>query len=186
MDRTAAQAELEAWAEDRRASDEARGPLVRDAYAAGMTKQEIHAVTGLARTTINDILREGIMTDILRERTRARERPDEFYLDARNKVLAAVEGLPKRADHFRTSEGVDFRIQRKMPLRIFLLALGRRTPGEEGRTHFYFERNGRVSVGGNRKVPLHESMARGHEPWASRSELEELAAQIAEATTVTD
>ena len=56
--------------------------------------------------------------------------------------------------------------------------LGRYLPYEAGYTSFAFQRNGRVTLGGNRKVPLREGLAAGHDPYASRSELEELAAQI--------
>jgi len=45
---------LEHW----RDTDSQRDGIVRAAYEAGVTKHQIHLVTGLARTTIDRILRE--------------------------------------------------------------------------------------------------------------------------------
>jgi hypothetical protein len=66
-----------------------------------------------------------------------------------------------------------------MPLRIYLLSIDRRQPGQDQPTAFLFQRNGRVNLSGDRKVPMTQAMASGHEPWASRAELEELTAQLA-------
>lgn len=178
MDSGVARKELADWAAARRESDEARGPLVRDAHAAGVSKQEIYEITGLARTTINGILREGIVIDMLRERARAQERPDEYYLAARDKVLAVVKELDPGTERFTGLGGIRLEVRRKMPLRIILLGIRRAVPGEEGSTYFTFERNGRVSLTGNRGIPLREAIAHGHDPWASRGELEELATQL--------
>lgn len=49
---------LEEWAELRRSNDQTRDPLVKGAHAAGITKHRIHVLTGIARTTIDDILKE--------------------------------------------------------------------------------------------------------------------------------
>lgn len=43
---------LEAWA----ASDRQRDQLVRAANAAGVSKNRIHTITGIARTTVDRIL----------------------------------------------------------------------------------------------------------------------------------
>ena len=47
---------LEQWRE----SYEQRDPLIRAAYTAGVNRQQIHTLTGLARTTIDGILGEGL------------------------------------------------------------------------------------------------------------------------------
>jgi hypothetical protein len=47
------------WAADRRESDETRDDLVRGAVAAGISKHRVHVLTGIARTTIDDILKKG-------------------------------------------------------------------------------------------------------------------------------
>lgn len=49
---------LTRWAQDRRSVDEARDGLVCDAHAAGISKHRVHVLTGIARTTIDSILRE--------------------------------------------------------------------------------------------------------------------------------
>lgn len=41
-----------------RANDDQRDPLVRAAVQAGIPKERIHRLTGIARTTINRILKE--------------------------------------------------------------------------------------------------------------------------------
>lgn len=107
---------------------------------------------------------------------------DDYYLEARDAVLEAVRGLDRKCRKFRTGDGVGLSVNRKMPLRILLLGINRKTPGEDGYTAFTFQRDGRVGLGGNRKVPLREAMAAGHEPWASRQELMELAAQLRSAS----
>ena len=103
---------------------------------------------------------------------------DVYYLEARDEALEAVRGLDGKHKKFRTPDGVVFRINRKPPLRLYLLMIDRWTPGEEGYTGFSFQRNGRVNLGGNRKVPFRQAAAIKHEPWASRQEITELAAQI--------
>ena len=100
------------------------------------------------------------------------------YLEARDAVMAAVRDLDPKRRKFRTPDGIFFRIDRKPPLRLLLLGVGRYLPDETGYTSFSFQRNGRVSLGGNRKIPLRQAIAGGHEPWASRGELLELAGQI--------
>ena len=49
-----AEQELAAWA----AANEYRDEIIRGAYWAGVTKARIHAVTGVARTTIDRVLQE--------------------------------------------------------------------------------------------------------------------------------
>ena len=46
---------LSNWAEDQALLTAQRNRLVCEALAAGITKQEIHQLTGIARTTINRI-----------------------------------------------------------------------------------------------------------------------------------
>lgn len=46
---------LTAWGKRRKAQDAARDPMVRDALDAGISKEEIHILTGLGRTTIDRI-----------------------------------------------------------------------------------------------------------------------------------
>jgi hypothetical protein len=102
---------------------------------------------------------------------------DEYYLTARQAVIEAIGALaPGRS--YTTADGIRFRVNRKPPLRLYKLMVDRRLPGEDQPTSFMFQRNGRVNLGGARKIPLREALAKGHEPWASRAELEELAAQI--------
>lgn len=108
---------------------------------------------------------------------------DAFYLEARDAVLAAVTSLGKDTRQVRTPAGVTFRIQRKTPLRIYLLMIYRQDPGADGETSYNFRRNGRVEFGGARKVPLRDALAAGHDPWASRQELLDLAAELREAAT---
>lgn len=48
-------ANLRDWGRQRRGLDSKRDPLVRDALEAGITKEEIHILTGLGRTTIDRI-----------------------------------------------------------------------------------------------------------------------------------
>jgi hypothetical protein len=50
---------LRRWAQDRRRITSRRDQLVRDATAAGITKHQVHVLTGLARTTIDGILKPG-------------------------------------------------------------------------------------------------------------------------------
>ena len=49
------EASLSKWAEDQAILTAQRNQLVTEALAAGVTKQEIHQRTGIARTTINRI-----------------------------------------------------------------------------------------------------------------------------------
>ena len=49
------EASLSKWAEDQAMLTVQRNQLVTRALAAGVTKQEIHQRTGIARTTINRI-----------------------------------------------------------------------------------------------------------------------------------
>lgn len=60
--REAARQALRSW---RRRSDSVTGerdPLVRTAMAAGLTKEEVHIITGLGRTTIDRIMTRGERT----------------------------------------------------------------------------------------------------------------------------
>jgi len=47
---------LQRWAADRQANTDARDALVRSASAAGISKHRIHALSAIARTTIDRIL----------------------------------------------------------------------------------------------------------------------------------
>lgn len=51
-----ARAELDAWAELSKSVDPLRDHTVARALAAGLTKQEIHRRTGIARTTLDRII----------------------------------------------------------------------------------------------------------------------------------
>jgi hypothetical protein len=106
------------------------------------------------------------------------DKADPYYLDARDKALAAAGRLDKKHRKFQTPDGVEFFITWKTPLRLYLLIIRRMLPGEADATSFSFQRNGRVNLGGARGVPLREAIASQHEPWASRSEVEELASQL--------
>jgi hypothetical protein len=46
------------WGEQRRESDTTRDDLIRAALAAGITKYRVFVLTGIARTTIDKIVRE--------------------------------------------------------------------------------------------------------------------------------
>jgi hypothetical protein len=103
---------------------------------------------------------------------------DEYYLEARDAALQAARALTRRRGRFHTPDGTTLRVNFRTPLRLYLLMIDRQAPGQEHPTGFSFQRNGRVNLSGDRKVPLREAAARGHEPWASRAELEDLAAQL--------
>lgn len=105
-------------------------------------------------------------------------KPDEYYLEARNGALEAAGSLDRDHASFSGPEGVALHINRRPPLRVFLLIVTRSVPGDQGITSFNFQRDGRVGLTGNRKVPLPEAIAQGHEAWASRGELLELATQL--------
>jgi hypothetical protein len=109
------------------------------------------------------------------------EKADAHYLEARDAILSVVEGLDRGASAFRTADGTTFTIQRKTPLRLYLLIIYRRASDERAASSFSFQRNGRVNLGGQRKVPLRQSMVAGHEPWVSRTELLELASELRKA-----
>lgn len=47
---------LKRWAADRRELAETRDPLVRKAHEAGISKHRIHVLSGIARSTIDEIL----------------------------------------------------------------------------------------------------------------------------------
>lgn len=47
---------LTRWADQRRAADASRDDLVRTAVANGISKNRIHVLTGIARTTIDRII----------------------------------------------------------------------------------------------------------------------------------
>lgn len=46
------------WAAERREADESRDDLVRGAVAAGISKHRVYVLTGIARTTIDGILKK--------------------------------------------------------------------------------------------------------------------------------
>lgn len=50
---------LRKWAAKRETVDDERDPLIRAAFAGGISKQRIHTLTKIARTTIDDILTPG-------------------------------------------------------------------------------------------------------------------------------
>ena len=54
-----AETALALWEIERRAQLAARDKLVRDALAAGVSKQRVHVLTGIARTTIDRIIIKG-------------------------------------------------------------------------------------------------------------------------------
>jgi hypothetical protein len=113
------------------------------------------------------------------------DKADEYYLEARDAVLDAARQVGRKRAILRTRDGVTIRINFRTPLRIYLAMIHRKESGEEGPgISFNFQRNGRVDVGGNRKVPLRDAVAAGHDPWASRDELLELVAQIKSAIKV--
>lgn len=47
---------LAAWGKRRKADSAARDPMVADALGNGITREEIHILTGLGRTTIDRII----------------------------------------------------------------------------------------------------------------------------------
>jgi len=49
---------LKKWAGQRREHDAVRDDLVRGAVAAGVTKHRVYVLTGIARTTIDRIVRQ--------------------------------------------------------------------------------------------------------------------------------
>ena len=53
--RSAARAALRRWGSNRRTLENDRDPVVLGALEAGITKEEIHIVTGLGRSTIDRI-----------------------------------------------------------------------------------------------------------------------------------
>jgi hypothetical protein len=55
--REAFQDALARWARDRAELDATRDPLVRGAVEAGLSKHRIHVLTGIARTTIDTIVK---------------------------------------------------------------------------------------------------------------------------------
>lgn len=168
---------LAEWAIARSESDEARDFLVREAIAAGLNKRQVHLVSGIARTTINDILKEGA----IRGRILARQQPEEHYLRARDSVKAAADSLDPGHDRFSAPGGVVLWLRRKpaLQLRYFVfLQIARSKPGMPGWTLFNFDRYDRVTLGGNRRIPIGKMLSRGHDAWASSSELDELAEQL--------
>lgn len=50
---------LTGWGERSRVVAAERDPLVRGAVARGISKHRVHVLTGIARTTIDDILSRG-------------------------------------------------------------------------------------------------------------------------------
>lgn len=56
--REAIELALTRWGDNRRRQDEQRDYLVRGAVDAGISKHRVHVLTGIARTTIDKILKE--------------------------------------------------------------------------------------------------------------------------------
>lgn len=106
------------------------------------------------------------------------QRADEYYQEARDRAYQAARDLTRSRGRFRTPDGIVFRVNFRTPLWIYQLMVDRTLPGEDLPAGYMFQRNGRVNLGGTRKVPLSEAMASGHEPWATRADLEELAGQL--------
>jgi hypothetical protein len=107
----------------------------------------------------------------------AKAETDE-YLAACEGALNAARSLTHGRGTFRTADGtvlwVSFRIP--VPVRImFRLVVDRTLPGQQQATRFLFQRNGRVALSGDRRVPLREK------PWATRDEVLELATQLEDA-----
>jgi hypothetical protein len=57
MPKEQAEKALRIWAQERGRIAAQRDPLVQDAYVSGVNKHQIHILTGLARTTVDDILK---------------------------------------------------------------------------------------------------------------------------------
>ena len=110
---------------------------------------------------------------------------DDFYLEARDAAMEAARAWTRKPGDFRTEDGIDFRIDREPPLRLYLLLIDRRLPGERQWTGFCFRRNGRVNLGGARKVPLREAMAGGMSRGRAAPRSMELAEQLRRAVPVT-
>jgi hypothetical protein len=49
---------LQRWADQRKETDETRDGLVLGAVSHGISKHRVHVLTGIARTTIDDILKK--------------------------------------------------------------------------------------------------------------------------------
>ena len=58
-ERATARAALQSWGRRRRILEAERDPVVKQALAAKLTKEEIHKVTNLGRTTIDRIGKDG-------------------------------------------------------------------------------------------------------------------------------
>lgn len=114
------------------------------------------------------------------DRLSGMRKADEYYLEARDAVMAAARAAApgRQTVRLRTPDGSTLRIFWRTPLRIYLLMIDRHGPGECLADGFNFQRNGRVNLTGPRGVPLRQAMAAGHEPWVSREELLQLADQI--------
>lgn len=54
---------LAQWAADRSAVDARRDQVVRTAVASGVSKNEVHKITGIARTTVDRIIGTSEETD---------------------------------------------------------------------------------------------------------------------------
>lgn len=178
MERGEVRRALADWAIARSESDQARDLLVREAIAAGLNRREIHFITGLARTTINDILKEDA---VLGQWVLGRQPPDVDYLRARDSALEAAVGLDPKHDRYSAPGGIMLWFRRKpaFPLRYFVhLQIARSEPDTPGWTVFNFDRHDRVTLSGNRKLPISKMLLQGHDVWASQEELEELAGQL--------
>jgi hypothetical protein len=69
--RKAVELGLTRWREDRRKVDEVRDRLVWGAVGLGISKHRVHVLTGLARTTIDGILKDH--TDEVEAKFRAQQ-----------------------------------------------------------------------------------------------------------------
>lgn len=82
---------LASWAQRQRQQDMARDDLVRGAVAAGISKHRVHVLMGIARTTIDKIMKAGgtmsAMTDA------------EFWAYVRGLIQPDGEGIGWLADY---------------------------------------------------------------------------------------
>lgn len=93
-------------------------------------------------------------------------RPDEYYLEARDRALAAIRALPAGKRRFTAPDGTRLTVNRRPMLGLLLAVVIRRGKGETGAVSFAFERSGRVTLAGSGDTR------------ASRGELLDLAAEI--------
>jgi hypothetical protein len=103
---------------------------------------------------------------------------DEYYLAACEDALNAARSLTHGRGMFRTADGTRLWVCFRIPVLVrvrFRLVIDRTLPGQQQATRFAFQRNGRVVLSGDRRVPLRE------DPSATRDEVLELATQLEDA-----